>query len=431
MSIRRRLAALVPAVLLAGALTACAGPGTAACGGLVKDVADPADPLMSRHLMDTRPDEHRDALRAAVEAMPAPFGPVLAGVDYNYGQWLHLYGAPGGALAFTSGSSPVTFLSAESMRPVWALRPTTKHYAWDTAGGHFLLLTLPPKKPIQVQAFDMATGKPRWCQPLQSFYADGDPLTTSSLADGSVLVAAKSGSSAEVVRLRARDGKLVWRELLPSVDRADFVGSFGNLVVVGGREDHNLASGEFEVPDGPSITAVSARTGQLVWRYWPKDAGHVLGVVGDHLLVLERSQQQVRLVAVRVDGKVKWTRPLPPTALQSTLRGGVVLLKSRDQYLGYDGHNGKPLWHWKIPARTTFAPYGFTLDQMPSLDSFHLLLPTTKQLWLFDVRVGRPAAKYDLPTDGINTTYWPYELVATDRLLGVVTNTGAVVARRE
>jgi hypothetical protein len=36
-----------------------------------------------------------------------------------------------------------------------------------------------------------------------------------------------------------------------------------------------------------------------------------------------------------------------------------------------------------------------------------------------------------LPTDGINTTYWPYQLAVSPRHIAVATNTGAVVVRRE
>ena len=88
------------------------------------------------------------------------------------------------------------------------------------------------------------------------------------------------------------------------------------------------------------------------------------------------------------------------------------------------------MWQRAIPTKATFFPYGFTLDQMPSLDADHVLMPTTTALWILDVRTGTDVA-YPLPTDGINTTYWPYQLVVTPNLLGVVTNTGAILAARE
>ena len=59
-----------------------------------------------------------------------------------------------------------------------------------------------------------------------------------------------------------------------------------------------------------------------------------------------------------------------------------------------------------------------------------MLVPTTTALVALDVRDGNQVG-YPLPVDGVSTTYWPYQLLATPDLLGVVTNTGAVVTRRE
>jgi hypothetical protein len=56
-------------------------------------------------------------------------------------------------------------------------------------------------------------------------------------------------------------------------------------------------------------------------------------------------------------------------------------------------------------------------------------MPTTTDLVVLDVRNGSQE-EYPLPVDGINTTYWPYQLAVTGDAIGVVTNTGAVVARR-
>jgi hypothetical protein len=117
-------------------------------------------------------------------------------------------------------------------------------------------------------------------------------------------------------------------------------------------------------------------------------------------------------------------------AFEATLRDGVVVMKSASALYGYDAATGKQLWTEKVPTDRTYFPYGFTLGQMPSLDDTHVLVPTTTDLVVLDVRDGsqRP---YPLPVDGINTTYWPYQLLATPDLLGVMTNTGAVVARRQ
>lgn len=429
----RRLLATALAVGLASASLAACGvvERDARCSDLVTRVVEPTNPLMSPALMAERPDERRDRLVGAAAAWGTPFGSVLAGVDYDYDQWLHLYGVAGGALAFTKRNAPVTYLSDEDLEPEWALRPSTARVAWDASAQQFVLLSLPTDRPIQVQSFRLTDATERWCRPIQSIFAEGDPLATTVLGDESVVVAAKSGTSAEVVRLGTAGG-VRWRANLPSVDRADFLGVLGDLVVLGGREDHHLASEEHDPPDGPSLTAVSAATGDLVWRYSPADLGmaHVVGTAAGRLVLLERSGEGVSLVSVRPDGRRQWARPLDPTALQVALRGGVVLLKSRTHYVGRDAATGERLWRWKIPTGRTFTPYGFTLAQMPSLDAGHVLLPTTEDLRVLDVRTGKSVG-YPLPTDGINTTFWPYQLLSTDRLLGVVTNTGAVVIRRD
>lgn len=429
---RRLPAAVLACGLAVASLAGCGAQRDARdCADLVSGVEDPTNPLMSPSLMAERPDEHRDQLVSTARGWPAPFGTVLAGVNYHYDQWLHLYGVAGGALAFTKRNAPVTYLDEDDLEPVWALRPATQRIAWDASPDQFVLLSLPQDRPVQVQAYDLADANPRWCTKLESRYAAGDPLATTVLADASVVVAAKSGSSAEVVRLGTAGG-IRWQANLPSVDRVDFLGSWGELLVLGGREDHHLASGEHPAPRGPSVTAVAAATGELAWRYQPRDDAlvHVVGVARDRLVLLERTPAgAVRLVGLRPDGRRQWVHRLDPTALQTALRGGVVLLKTRTHYVGRDAVSGRSLWRWEIPTDRTFTPYGFTLTQMPALDERRVVMPTTTDLRVLDVRTGRTES-YPLPRDGINTTYWPYQLLATDALVGVVTNTGAVVMER-
>ena len=85
-------------------------------------------------------------------------------------------------------------------------------------------------------------------------------------------------------------------------------------------------------------------------------------------------------------------------------------------------------WRSAYSDRPQFFPYGFTLDAQPMLDAGHLLLGTTTAVRSLDLATGRMTS-YPLPTDGINTTYWPYQLAVTGNLVTVVTNTGAVVLR--
>lgn len=402
------------------------------CGAGVTSVADPVDPLMSAALMRKRPDEHRDTLAAAVARMGPPFGEVLAGVDYYYEQWLHLYGAPGedggGVLAWTKRNAPVTMLAADTLEPVWALRPDSRRVAWDVSADSFLLLRLSADRPTEVIEHDLATGERRWCARLETSNRDGDPITTTFLADDSVVIAAQDGSGrTSLVRL-STDGDEQWQRSSRAVDRADFVGALGDLVVVGGREEFHLADGRYPTPEGADITAFSARTGKPVWQH-STDGGsvHVVGVSDRLVVLLERRADGVRLAALDEKGHEAWSVALPPSALQATLRSGTVVVKSQEAITAHAASDGHRLWKFRIP--TTFTPYGFTLAMMPSLDADHLLLPTTRDLRVLGLRTGRQR-RLPMPTDGINTTYWPYQLLATDRLVGVVTNTGAIVARR-
>ena len=128
-------------------------------------------------------------------------------------------------------------------------------------------------------------------------------------------------------------------------------------------------------------------------------------------------------------GEETWSVAPEDAAYEATLRDGVVVMKSAAKLYGYDATSGKQLWSQPVPTDRTYFPYGFTLGQMPSLDDTHVLMPTTTDLVVLDVRDGSEE-HYPLPVDGVSTTYWPYQLLATPALLGVVTNTGAVVTRR-
>jgi outer membrane protein assembly factor BamB len=147
-------------------------------------------------------------------------------------------------------------------------------------------------------------------------------------------------------------------------------------------------------------------------------------------VIVERGPGGVRMLALSDDGTQRWSTEPEDAAYETTLRDGVVVMKSASALYGYDAQTGEQLWKKPVPTDRTYFPYGFTLGQMPSLDDAHLLVPTTTDLVVLDVHDGSQVT-YPLPVDGINTTYWPYQLLATPDLLGVVTNTGAVVARRD
>jgi outer membrane protein assembly factor BamB len=389
------------------------------------------NPLLSPAQMADQPDEHLDRLAAAVTSMAAPFGDVLAGVGYDYDQWLHLYGIEDGVLAFTKNNAPVTLLDPQTLAPRWSLRPDSKRIAWDAAADRFLLLDLSASHSTRVSAYDVGDGHRVWCAAVDQKHKSGQPVATTFLDDGDVVTALPDDREVALTRL-SRTGKEVWSRSYAGVDRADYLGPLtDDLLLVGGTEEFRLADQASDAKGGPVIAAVDARTGRTDWS-WKAEPGavaHVVGADSGRAVVVERRTEGIRMFALADDGTEQWSVEPQDAAYEATLRGGVVLMKSRSAIYGYDAATGDLLWTQPVPTDRTYFPYGFTLGQMPSLDDDHVLVPTTAALVVLDVHDGTQVS-YPLPDDGINTTYWPYQLLATPDLLGVVTNTGAVVAQR-
>jgi outer membrane protein assembly factor BamB len=402
--------------------------------GCTDELVDgPRNPLLSRSGMADQPDDRLDRLASAVGALDAPFGEVLAGVGYDYDQWLHLYGIEGGVLAWTKNNAPVTLLDPDSLEPRWALRPATKRTAWDASGDRFLLLDLSSKQGTRVSSYDVADGHRVWCARLGQEHESGDPVATTFLDGGDVITALPDGRAIALARLDGRTGDQRWDRSYTTLAHADFLGPLtDDLVLAGGTEEFRLADANPASRGGPAITALSISDGNPAWS-WSADPGslvHVVGIDSGRVIAVERSADGIRLVALSDSGEEVWSTTPADAAYEATLRDGVVLMKSRSTLSGYDAETGKQVWQDTIPTDRTYFPYGFTLGQMPSLDDGHVLVPSTTELLVLDVHDGTQHG-YPLPVDGINTTYWPYQLLSTPDLLGVVTNTGAVVARRD
>lgn len=431
---RRWIAPLVVVVLVAAGLTVVVVV-TRGGGGCTAGTSLPArSPLLDKAGMADQPDARLDELTAAVDSMGPPLGSVRAGVGFDYGQWLHLYGVSGGVLAWTKNNAPVTYLDETSLAARWSLRPATRRTAWDASVDRFLLLGLAADHGTRVGSFDLATGESRWCTELGARQRAGEPVATAFLPGGDVLVALPGHHGLEMTRLTARHGRQVWERTMSGVDRADYLAPLdSDLVLAGGTEEFRLADVDSTGHGGSVISAFSARNGSTVWS-WGAGAdtiAHVIGVAGEQVLVELRTATGLQLVSLATsDGSVSWQRPLPEAAYSSTLRGGTVLVKSNAQVVAFDATDGKQRWSFVIPTDRTFFPYGFTLGLMPSLDETHVLVPTTTALEVLDVTTGKHT-DHPLPVDGLSTTYWPYQLLSTDKLIGVVTNTGGVLADRD
>lgn len=394
--------------------------------------ASPRSPLLSVAGMAGQPDARLDRLAASVGAMAAPFGEVLGGVGFDYGQWLHLYGTDDGLVAFTKGNAPVTVLDPGDLTARFAVRPDSKRIAWDASGQDFLLLDLSADADTRVSAYSLADGRRRWCAQVGQQHRAGQPVATTVLDHGDVLTALPDHGRIALTRLSGTSGKQQWTRSYAGMDRADYLGPLADgLVVAGGSEEFRLADRP-GTKGGPVITAVDGATGKPAWQ-WRAEPGvtaHVVGVDEGLVVVVERGPGGVRLLALSGDGTERWSTAPTDAAFESTLRGDTVVMKSAAALFGYDATTGQPRWRTDVPTDRTYFPYGFSLDQMPSLDEGHVLMPTTTALVVLDVQDGTQVS-YPLPVDGISTTYWPYQLAVTPDAIAVVTNTGGVVARRE
>jgi hypothetical protein len=210
-------------------------------------------------------------------------------------------------------------------------------------------------------------------------------------------------------------------------------------LLVGGREQFRLFDPESlsNRPEGPTLVLVSAEDGKTIWtkRAAAGSDLHVLGTDPDTRMafVQERSADdgQTRLTALDSEGEEVWSRtPARETTFDATLLSGRLLVRAGNRWSAYDTEDGRRLWTRSTPERPQFLPYGFELDSVPLLDAVHALIGGTTALHTLDLRNGTMTSAR-LPTDGVATTYWPYEVVVSPGLIGVATNTGAVVARRE
>jgi outer membrane protein assembly factor BamB len=267
-----------------------------------------------------------------------------------------------------------------------------------------------------------------------------DPFATYLFADGDVAVLGPgSGRRERVVRLSGRDGSVVWERTLDA-GSGDFLGDLGDgTLLMGGRAQFELFDPVLmeDRPEGPSLTLVSADDGHTIWsRQSPAGSDvHVVGTDPSSGTVVVQDWNGrsgvTRLVAIDRDGGQAWFAvPARTAAFDATLRSGTVLVRAGTRWSAYDIEGGRRLWSRTVPERPQFLPYGFELDSVPQLDEHHVLVGGTTALHTLDLRTGEMRSAR-LPTDGINTTYWPYQVAVSPRHIAVATNTGAVVVERE
>ncbi len=434
---------VVGAVVLAGVGAVAVPRLLPDCGGQVTHVtaADSTSPFLDAEERLDQPDQDRDALVAALEKAAAPFGEILGAVGYHYEQWAQVGAFAQGIGVRTRDNPDFTMLDDTTLEPRWSVEVDTKRSAYDASDSRYLVATMPAKAPPDLVGMGARNGQRVWCTTLgEVAIGPDDPFATQILDNEDVAVLAPGqGSDERLVRLSGVDGSQVWERTLDA-DSGDFLGELGEeTLLLGGREQFRLfdpASVEAR-PAGTTLALVSAKDGKTIWtRRAAKGSDlHVIGTdpgIGMAIVSDWSAQTQTtRLIAIDAKGSQVWYAvPARGAYFDAALRSGRILVRAGTRWSAYAIESGRRLWTREFPDRPQFLPYGFELDSIAMLDVDHALIGGTTALHTLDLRTGQLTSAA-LPTDGINTTYWPYQLAASAGLIAVATNTGAVVVRRE
>ncbi len=429
-------------VVLAGVAAVAVPRLVPGCGDQVTELsaADSTSPFLDAAGRREQPDQDRDTLVDQLARDPAPFGEVLGAVGYHYEQWAQVSAFAQGIGVRTRDNPDFTMLDDTTLKPRWSVRVDTRRSTYDANDRRYLVATMPSGAAPDLVALDANDGHRLWCTTLGEARVGPDDRFATQILDGdqdvAVLMPSK-GDRERLVRIDGQDASQVWERTLDA-DAGDFVGEMGRgRLLVGGRAQSDLLDAESVARRraGPALVLVSARDGKTIWSR-PAAAGvdvHVLGTSSGTAIVQEWNTrtQSARLIAVDSAGNQDWYAvPARSARFDAVLRSGRILVRAGTRWSAYAVENGHLLWTRTVPRSPQFLPYGFELESLPMLDDEHALIGGTTALHTLDLRTGEMSAA-KLPTDGINTTYWPYQTAVSPGLIAVATNTGAAVVRRE
>jgi len=365
------------------------------------------------------------------EALNA-FGTPIAGVGYDYDRWLNLVALQHDLVAWTKRNSTWTLLDGTDLQPRWGARAPKAGMTWDASTNRFFEVGL--GKHTRVVARQMTNGKAIWCTPI-SGRAKSIQVATAVTPDNGLVIAAPSEGGYQIRRLSGRDGKSLWR--VPAPDALPRLTSLSDDLLLAGGMSFGEAfdAGNQAQAAHPSVRAIKLADGATAWQWPSPHPGTltVVGLVGDTAILASINPKQIRYYRLDAQGNAKMLFALPSQDVQATVRSGVLITREHlpvEHLVGRDALSGKLLWQRPIPRQPQYFPYGYDLAGAPSMAGGKLLLGTTEALVVLDISTGQ-SKRFALPTDGINTTFWPYQLAFTGdgRLTGVVTNTGAVVVK--
>lgn len=362
-------------------------------------------------------------------------GPTMAGVGYDHDRWLNLAALEHDLVAWTKRNPTWTVLDGQTLNPRWGAKSPPAGMTWTASTKRFYAVEV--GKRVRVNALRISDGRADWCTTLAG-PARNDQVATAvttsatAAADG-LIVASPSKAGATLTRLSGSSGKPVWKRTLATLP-SSIISPDEQTLVVGGKDFGAAFDPEQISRAKPAqLQAFQPDDGTPKWVWTAPRPGtlQILGADRGAVAVALVTPNRVFVSRVNREGVARALFSLPGQDLQATVRDKMLITREQlpgERLTGRDAATGKIRWQQPIPRQPQYFPYGYDLASAPSVDAQHLLLGTTEALVVLNTHTGQRTS-YALPTDGINTTFWPYQVVLTGdgRSTGVVTNTGAVV----
>ena len=370
-------------------------------------------------VFDDSPDPRLDRLVDASRQWG--LGDVVAKVGYDYNQYLSLAALPDDLTGVQTKGSRFFGVLDEMLDPRWGLKYAAGQHSWDVGGGQFISVHRPVKSVPEISSHRLGSGDRRWCRRLsEPVLSTGDRLATLANAQGVTVLA----GSRMLTRLDAKNGEPQWQRRVGVTGVDSLHGPWDGVVVAGAAEPQEPAE-----TVQPTLLAFDEQTGKPVWTRKESGSTTVIGSDGGVLVIHHRGYDGSRLIALDPwEGTEQWRVDVDASA-DTAIRAGVVLIRTPKALRALSLEDGAEKWRTAVRQSPQAFPYGFELGAQPMLDQDTMLLGATDALVELDLTTGEQR-RHELPTDGINTTYWPYQVVVSGTLIGVVTNTGAVVLRK-
>jgi outer membrane protein assembly factor BamB len=180
-------------------------------------------------------------------------------------------------------------------------------------------------------------------------------------------------SSGAVCALDAKNGRILWRQELPSL----------------GSDSVHLAEGKLFAKTATTLYALEPRTGTTVWSFCPYgDSGEMIyshpTLHGKNLFIGDRCGY-LHCLDSRT-GKTKWkvlTNTEKNSDVNSTpivTKGLVIVATNAKMVAAYAEKSGKRVWVRKLDGPSTFGPLLFRRQLTVVTDSLYLLKPDTGEI---------------------------------------------------